>query len=449
MKIIAGRNFEGLAHAADTFIKSTGLDLQDATRDMTLHIGAANDPEFRTPAHARDCLYVGDGAHFGQLIASPELRTKYSLNPASVAMHAHWNSQTGKWDMVAREVPKFVGDAAFDTISGQAIAPWSQGFFTEMFEKPLLYSHASDLVKMESGTLPWCEVMNLMLADFGGAAFGLNNGGSGDNNFTKDVTVTSGIMSSLVMNMFVTYSLTVEEQEAAKSAGGNPFGARMIQMKIQYANYVLQMLTDFLTYYGNADTGTQGLMQVNAIAANPNNSIAQVLAGNSQTKGSDLYKILSGFINDFFTKSYNKFDHIKVAMSTYAYNQLCSISYSDQFEAKSVKAIFDENYNGGAPYGKEGSTPRIEFFADPLLDANTEFNATNNDYLVITAPTVGQGAEDTKKPIILQGMPLKEFVYPVVPGHINTQHRVLRRYAGVYAPLKDSVKVYSGFGKKA
>jgi hypothetical protein len=43
-------------------------------------------------------------------------------------------------------------------------------------------------------------------------------------------------------------------------------------------------------------------------------------------------------------------------------------------------------------------------------------------------------------------MPLKEFVYPVIPGMVNTQHRMLRRYAGVFAPVGQSVKIYSGFG---
>ena len=81
-----------------------------------------------------------------------------------------------------------------------------------------------------------------------------------------------------------------------------------------------------------------------------------------------------------------------------------------------------------------------------MLDANTEFNSNAYDYLTITAPEVGTGPEDTRQSIILQGMPLKEFVYPVIPGMVNTQHRMLRRYAGVFAPVSNSVKVYSGFG---
>ena len=81
-----------------------------------------------------------------------------------------------------------------------------------------------------------------------------------------------------------------------------------------------------------------------------------------------------------------------------------------------------------------------------MLDAKTEFNSQAYDYLIITAPEVGTGPEDTRQSIIKCGMPLKEFVYPVIPGMVNTQHRMLRRYAGVFAPVGKSVKIYSGFG---
>ena len=81
-----------------------------------------------------------------------------------------------------------------------------------------------------------------------------------------------------------------------------------------------------------------------------------------------------------------------------------------------------------------------------MLDAKTDFNPNNYDYMVITAPEIGLGPSDTRKNVILQGMPLKEFIYPVIPGQINTQHRMLRRYAGIFAPVTEAIQVYSGFG---
>jgi hypothetical protein len=446
MKIIAGKGCEGLAQRAYNFINSQAVDARSQMSDMTLHIGLASDPAFKTPAHARDSIYVGDSSHIGNLIASTQLKAQFAKDPKSVVLAPKWNSMTGKWDEVARQA--YVGDSAPDYLSAQAIAPWAQGIFKDVFERPLLYSHASDLVKLEQGTNPWCEVMNLYLADYAGGPLGPLNAGSPDGNMSKDVSAKSGFMTAPVINIFVTYTLTVEELEGAKVAGGNPFGEKLIQGKIKYANYMLQMLTDYLTYYGNDDTDTVGLFNVNTITATASgDALADILADTTNTtKGSTAYQKLSKIINDFFSASYNKFDHVKVGLSTYAYNLLSSMPYSDAYEAKSVLAIFNENYIAGET--KEGKIPRVEFYADPLLDANTDYNQNAYDYMVITAPEIGLGPEDTRKNVILQGMPLKEFVYPVIPGQINTQHRMLRRYAGIYAPVTESVKVISGFGKR-
>ena len=443
MKIIAHRSCEAIAHKADAFLKGASADISGAIADMTLHIGPANHPDYQTPMHARDAIFVGDGSHMGSLIASTQLKALYAQNPKAVSLQPRWNSGTNKWDMVATE--NRIGDAAPDLIQAQGISPWNQGYFQGIFERPLLYSHAHDLVKIEQGNKPWCEVMNLMLDDFGGSAMGPSKAGSPENSMTKDITVTAGMMTSQVVNMYVTYSLTIEESEGAKSvASDNPYGGTLLAKKIKYANYVLELLTDYLIYFGNADTNTYGLMQVNPVTSITGGSLKSIVAGAGQTKGSMIYQKVAGIVNTFFSESFNKFDHIKIGMSTYAYNLFCSTPYSDTYSPKSARAVFDENYNGGR--GEMDKEPRIEFFADPMLDANTEFNSQKYDYLTITAPEVGTGPEDTRQSIIKCGMPLKEFVYPVIPGMVNTQHRMLRRYAGVFAPVNKSVKIYSGFG---
>ena len=147
MRIVAGRNCEGLAQRAYNFINSQAVDARSQMSDMTLHIGLASDPQFKVPAHARDAIYVGDSAHIGNLIASTQMKASFAKDQNSVVLNPKWNSQTGKWDEVARQA--FVGDAAPDYLAAQAIAPWAQSTFKDVFERPLLYSHASDLVKLD------------------------------------------------------------------------------------------------------------------------------------------------------------------------------------------------------------------------------------------------------------------------------------------------------------
>ena len=214
MRIKAAHNCEALAQTAFKFLKNGDPDFQSQTADMTLNIGLASDPAYKVPAHAKDAIYVGDSAHVGQLLASTELRAEFAKDKNAVSLLPKYNSASGKWDMVARK--NFVGDAAPDYLAGQAIAPWSQSFFKDIYERPLLYSHASDLVKMDQGSNPWCETMNLVMADYAGSAIGPLNAGSPDGNNTKDIQAKSGIMVAPVINMFVTYTLTMEELEGAK-----------------------------------------------------------------------------------------------------------------------------------------------------------------------------------------------------------------------------------------
>lgn len=444
MHINAHKSCYDIAHKVERFIKHADVGLQRILEGMTLHIGPASVDEFKTPAHARDALFVGDGAHIGTLLASTQLKAAYAKDPKSVTLQPIWNSTTEKFDMLARPTRGFTGDADF--LSGQQIAPWNQSWFSGLFKRPLLYSHASDLVSMEQGNKPWAEVMNLAMEDFAGFGIGPLQGGADGNNDTNDITVQSGFMSAPVVNLFVTYSLSAEEVASANAREGNPYGKEMIADKIAYSNYCLQLITDYLTYFGNSDTDTVGLFNVNSIENYAGDSLETILAGASDTKGSDMYEALSGIINKVFNASGNKFDKLKVGVSVYTYNVLTSTAYSKGYEPKSVLTIFNENYLAGTT--KDGKEPKVEFFADPMLDALSDFNSEDADYMVITAPEIGMGPNDEKRKVILQGMPLKEFIYPVVPGQLTTQHRVLRKYAGIFCPVKEAVHVVKGFGKK-
>ena len=131
-------------------------------------------------------------------------------------------------------------------------------------------------------------------------------------------------------------------------------------------------------------------------------------------------------------------------MAPEAYNLLTSVPYSNVYEPKSALAIFEENFNAGMT--KNGSKPKVEFYSDPFLTANTEFNTSLSDKLIITAPEIGAGPNDEKQDLLLLGVPLENFTYPVYPNAYDQQHAVLRRFAGIFAPVGIAVKCYTGFG---
>lgn len=418
--------------------------------DATLQIGRASDPKYGVPASAVNSpIYVGDHAVLGSVIGnSAEIEALYKKNPLAVNMKPRYNIRTGKYDVVCSKsgIQSYVGDSG-ELVTMQSISPWNASYFPELFKQPLLYSHARDLVKRLGGTNPWGEVQNLQLAAYSGWGL-IGESGTVAANMKQNVNVQSGIMSAPIINIKVFFNFTVEEMERAKGDNGSPFAGSLMAEKQRYAQYVIDMITDYLTYYGNEDTNTIGLLDVNGLASWAGKTLNEILADATDTnKGYTMYQALAKAITDFMGASKNKFDVVRVAMSPEAYNVLTSTPYSNNYEPKSPLKIFEENFEAGVT--KNGSKPKVEFFADPFLSANNEFDNSGSDKLVITAPEIGAGTDDEKQDLLLLGVPLENFTYPVYPNSYDQQHAVLRRFAGVFAPVGQAVKCYSGFGVKA
>ena len=286
--------------------------------------------------------------------------------------------------------------------------------------------------------------MSLPLAQFSGFA-AVNNAGSVSNSKTQDVEIQTGMMSRTIINMEVTYKITVEELNRLSTSSA-PWAGQMISQKQAYANWVMEMLTDVLIYWGNSATGTDGLFTVKAPTAwsGVGSSLTTINAGSSTSKGSDMYALFASAISDYLTTNLNKFTEVDIGMSPLAYNILSKQAYSSVYNPKSPLAIFMENFDAGET--KDGTKPTFNIFPDALLSANTIFNSLSTDYLVITSPSIGAGPNDEQQPIIALGAPLMDFVYPVVPGQYNTQYKQLRRTAGVFAPYTPAIQVYTGFG---
>lgn len=448
MIIDCASNMKAIARAANHLVNSNSR-AASLLSDATLSIGPANDPKYGVPANAvQSPMFVGDSAMIGKAVGlTPEMEAAYKKNPASVQIRPVYDAATGKYNLTfARSnVRSFVGDGAM--INMQTISPWNASFFPEMYRQPLLYSHARDLVKRKAGTNPWGEVQSLQLAAYSGWAQ-LGSAGTVGANLKKNVNVQGGMMTSQIINIKIYFNYTIEEMQRAEGNNGSPFAGSMMAEKQRYAQYVLDMITDYLTYYGNAATGTQGLFDVNGETTWSGDSLAEIAADSSDTnKGSTMYAALAGAIRDFMDASFNKFDVVRVAMSPAAFNLLASTAYSNQFSPESAMKVFMDNFEAGV--SKNGSKPKIEIYSDPLLAADTEFSSDGNDRMVITAPEVGAGPNDDKQDILLLGVPLENFTYPVYPNSYDQQHCVLRRYSGVFAPVQQAVKVYVGFGKKS
>lgn len=440
MNISAHKNCSHLSKVVNSFMGDNPA-LEAATRGFSLSVGPASDPAYQTPAHAQDAIFVGDSGRILGAKKTAEIDALFKLDPNKVASRPVYDSERKGWYY---QFNKLVTDSV-NPLAGQTFAPWNVSLFQRVFREPLLYSHAMDMVRVEQGNNPWAEVMTLILEQYAGFAVSAGTG-SAQNSFINDVNVMNGMMTSPVINLSSSFTLTLEEQQRDASGGGNPFSGQGLASKQKYNNYVLDMLTAYLVYYGNAGTDTPGLLSVNPIISYGGASLQEIAAGVSGTKGSDAYRALYTILNDFFTSSDNKFEEAVVAMSPEAYNNFTSLPYSNNYDPTGAHKIFAENYLAGM--GKDGKIPRVTFKSEPMLKAGSIFNPTSADYMVITAPEVKAGPSEETQPLVLFGAPMMNLVFPVVPGQYNTQYKTLRRIAGVFAPVPQAIRVYQGFGRK-
>lgn len=439
MKLTVGTGFNRLAGIMDQFINSD-VGLSKALGDCEMSIGLASDPGFGVPAHAADsAIFMGDEACAGEKIITPAAEALLKRDPSKIQMRPRYNSDTGKWDVAFT----MAGDEGFDPIAGQLFSPWNIAFLSKVWKEPLSYSRAREMVRTEhAGNNPWAEIFTLFLEQYAGWGV-IGQSGSLQNNMTNDVNVINGMMSAPIINMMGTYSLTLEEK---KRTNWGPVGGSPLSRKQAYLNYVMDMMESVMIYYGNPETRTYGLMDINAIKTwDTGKSMKEIFNSNtSTTRGSDAFRLIAGKINDFLTRADNKFGRLKIAVSPEAFNCLTSMPYSDVYDATTAMETFAKSYLAGK--GPNGSTPTIEWVADPLLKANSIFNPNSFDYMVIQAPEVGGGPKNEAQATNFWATALDKFVFPVIPGMYNDQYKTLRRVAGIIAPIPAATEVWAGFG---
>jgi hypothetical protein len=432
--------------------------MSKALADCDVAVGPSNVPHFMTPAHAElSPNFVGDAAWKGKLIATAEMEALYKKDPRQVLLIPRWNGKV--YDQVAVKAKDFargmvrdgIYDAAPDLMLTQQISPWNVSWFQKLMKAPLLYSHALEAVEIWAGTNPWAEVMSLAQADYAGFGVFEASGGA-DNYLTQPLNMQAGIMSAIILNITATYSLALEELKRS-DAVGNPLGGQMITEKEAYAAYVLQLITDYLIFYGNTPTATTGLLQVpSSVTSWSGTSLWGIANGASTTMGSDMYKTLISIVEPYLTANFNKIEDLIIFLSPKAHNLLRSYPYSQAYNPESAVQAFVDNFAAGMK--KEGSAPTVRLISEPLLAAtqsgvsSNPFNSNATDYTILCSSKIKAGAKEEMQPLLLAGMPLKDFSYPVIPAGYNSTYKFLRRYAGLFPIVQSTVVAYSGFGMK-
>jgi len=442
MKIEVSNKCKDLGSLAEKMLASD-KNLNKALSGTSLKIGPATEAEFGVDSEAAEPMFIGAGdqAWIGQKIIDAATEALLKVSPQQVMIKPQLVPGTNKWDITFSKAPVMGGDS-LDPIAGQLFSPWNISYLAKVFKEPLAYSNVDKLVRYESGGNPWAEIFTLFMEQYSGWGV-IGQSGSLQNIMTNDVNVKDGMMSAPIINLTGSYSLTLEER--TRNNAGSPVGTSPMSRKQSYLNYVINMMKAVIAIYGNADTDTIGLLDVNPITVWPYDPLHTLFTSTAiTTKGNRAYTQLAAIINQFMTDSDNKFQHLRIAMSPSAYNDLTAMTYSDNFDPTSAMKIFLQNY--GAGKGPNGEEPTIEFVTEPLLKAGSIFNPSDADYLIIDAPEVGAGPENERQSTVIFGAPIQQWVYPAVPGTYNTQYKTLARLAGILAPVPSAIKVYQGYG---
>ncbi len=429
-------------------IKRRSPLLAKELENMDVTIGPASDARFGTGAGAMQPCYVGDsylkGAHVGKDAAMDAM---FKANSDKVGFKYQFNSRTGKYDMVMVQRPQgYVGDAV-DLVGAQLLSPNQISWFAKPFAEPLSWSVAEELVSIQPGNDPWATVASLALSSYGGGLAMIDETGAPNNTMSRDVNVQTGLMTSQIINLAVTYSLSIEETERARSGSSVPYAGQLIAQKQRYARWVLEFVTAALIYYGNAATDTKGLLTVNSVTAYGGTTLAAIAAGSSTYKGELAYEQLATLVNTFLGASQNKLTKVDITMAPDALNIFGSLPYSQVYSPVSPIKTFEDNFNAGL--GKSKQKIKFTFRADPLLDWSTvnPFNSLAHDYLILSSPDIATGVDEETEPLLAFSAPLMDFVFPVTPGPQGQQYKTLRRLGGLFAPYSPAVAAYSGWGK--
>lgn len=443
MKLEVGAGFSRLGGIVEELVGRDKV-LGNALNGTEISIGMANDPKFGIPAHAADtAIFAGDEAYRGNKIITAATEAMLKKDPSRVQIRPHYNPDTQKFDQHFC----MAGDAGFDPLAGQVFSPWNITYLSKVWKEPLAYSNANKLVKVEhAGSNPFAEIFTFFLEQYAGWGV-IGQTGSLQNTLTNDVNVVNGMASFPIINMMGTYTLTLEEKRRKQ---WGPIGSSPLGRKQSYLNYVLDMMDSITMLFGNEETNTAGLLDINPVKIWSGSSLkALSKSTTTTTRGSDAYRMLAERINDFLTRADNKFGKLVIGLSPEAWNLLNTMTYSDVYDSTTAMKTFSETFLAGK--GPGHSTPTIEFVPEPLFKASTNenpnpCNPNTFDYMSITAPTIGGGPEEEQQATNFYAKVLDRFVFPVIPGMYNDQYKTLRRVAGMVAPIPAACEVYAGFG---
>ena len=345
---------------------------------------------------------------------------------------------------VVTPVVKGVNDSI---LSSTSVPYWNIGFMNKVFKQPYTASFASNLVSVESFGNAWADVVGVFTEAFEGYGRVSNVAkATVEGNNSNPVSNEFGQIYSDIVNIAVDYETSIEENQRAASQAGNFLSGIGIADREKYANMVATRMRDAMWYFGNAESGMLGLLDVatGGVINYAGTPFSGILAGAFATKGSLITQAMNKLIQDFLYSNKYLPTAIRINCSTAVMRALTTPVYSDVYNPEPPIKTLEGNFQTKNSLGQVQSCA-WSLVADPMLDANTPFNPNASDLLVMTVPSIASAMGD-QQGLVIAPETLSQFVVPPMYQRGGLLYTMYKRIGSIIAPIENTVKVYRGVG---
>jgi len=387
----------------------------------------------------------------------------------SIAKIAYFDPKEAKF--VTEAVVKGVNDSI---LSGLATPYWNVSVIPKVFKQPYLTGYADRLVSEIGVPNMWADIIQIFMASYEGAAR-VSNVAHAGLEFNTSIAGKRRVstMTSEVINLVIDYETQGPNEQMIQSQGAWLIGTTLGDQD-KFADLMLKILKNTMIYFGHEESGFDGLQQIairdDCYTQYPDDRpTAQYLwehdgAGSgigpvNDYVGADLLLMLNHLIADKMEELHFLPTTIKINCGTDLYKALHFSMLSKPYNQNNPLSIINTAFESNnkivgtlATKSGEGLQKTFEICPDIMLNPNTPFNATDEDLMFMTFPSLQTAWEVNSilSDLVMAPVPIRNMILPSAPGYRDGIVRTaLSRIGSLLCPIRKTVHVVTGMGRNS
>jgi hypothetical protein len=499
--------FEGMKNRFENLLYGLYPQHFDEGRFAAIHIGSNNDAaplgfggfKLNGAVLQKEALYLQlpDKMFADKVLADPDLRKASVITKVADSVVAYANERVAQLvadgksleeaqAKVADSIPKIayydrklaqyvaepvvrgVSDAM---LSGMTTPYWNVTQIPKIYKQPYLKGYADRLVSKMGAPNVWADLIQIFKASYEGAAR-LSNVAHTGLEFNTSIAgkrKTSTMLSEMV-NLVIDYESPGPDEQMIANQGAWLVNATLGDMDV-FADLMLEILMNTLIYFGNDESGFDGLSQIatrdDCYTQYPDDrppaqylwehdGVGGGVGPVNTTVGADLLLMLNHLIADKMEELHFLPTKMIINCGSAMYKVLNWSQLSKVFNQNGPLSIIDtanqaQNRVVGTmvTQSAQGLQFSFEICPDPMLDPNTPFNPTDEDLMFITFPSFQSALEvdNVLDDLVMMPQLIDKMVLPSAPGYRDGVVRTsLKRIGSLLCPIRKTVHCITGMG---